>query len=137
MCCYQQDNYTALHIAVESGKPAVVETLLGYGADLHVRGGKLRETPLHIASRVRDGDRCALMLLKSGGGPNLATDDGQTPVHVASKNGNLQTLILLLEDGGDAMYKSHVGLFNILNENLQQNINSLKCIEENNKKLQF
>lgn len=137
MCCYQQDNYTALHIAVESGKPAVVETLLGYGADLHVRGGKLRETPLHISSRVRDGDRCALMLLKSGGGPNLATDDGQTPVHVAAKNGNLQTLILLLEDGGDAMYKSHVGLFNILNENLQQNINSLKCIEENNKKLQF
>lgn len=103
-----KDNYTALHIAVESGKPAVVETLLGYGADLHVRGGKLRETPLHIASRVKDGDRCALMLLKSGAGPNLATDDGQTPVHVASRNGNVQTLILLLEDGGDAMFKSHV-----------------------------
>lgn len=100
-----------MHIAVESGKPAVVETLLGYGADLHVRGGKLRETPLHIASRVKDGDRCALMLLKSGGGPNLATDDGQTPVHVAAKNGNLQTLILLLEDGGDAMWKSNVSIF--------------------------
>lgn len=35
---YLQDNYTALHIAVESCKPAVVETLLGYGADVHVRG---------------------------------------------------------------------------------------------------
>lgn len=93
---------------MESCKPAVVETLLGCGADLHVRGGKLRETPLHIAARVKDGDRCALMLLKSGGGPNLTTDDGQTPVHVASKNGNLQTLVLLLEDGGDAMYKSNV-----------------------------
>lgn len=77
---------------------------------MHVRGGKLRETPLHIASRVKDGDRCALMLLKSGGGPNLATDDGQTPVHVASKNGNVQTLILLLEDGGDAMFKSNVSI---------------------------
>jgi hypothetical protein len=33
-----QDNYTALHIAVESAKPAVVETLLGYGADVHVTG---------------------------------------------------------------------------------------------------
>lgn len=114
-----QDNYTALHIAVESCKPAVVETLLGYGADVHVRGedyylgnlcrlicclfkgGHLRETPLHIAARVKDGEKCALMLLKSGAGPNLATDDGQTPVHVAAKHGNLQTLLLLLEDGGD------------------------------------
>lgn len=33
-----QENYTALHIAVESAKPAVVETLLGYGADVHIRG---------------------------------------------------------------------------------------------------
>lgn len=84
---------------------------MGYGADLHIRGGKNKETPLHIASRVKDGDQCALMLLKSGAGPNLATDDGQTPVHIASKTGNLQTLILLLEDGGDAMYKSNVSAY--------------------------
>ncbi|XP_043250048.1 serine/threonine-protein phosphatase 6 regulatory ankyrin repeat subunit A-like isoform X6 [Colletes gigas] len=103
------DNYTALHIAVENAKPAVVETLLGYGAEVHVRGGKLRETPLHIAARVPDGDRCALMLLKSGAGPNLTTDDGQTPVHVAASHGNLATLLLLLEDGGDPMYKSKNG----------------------------
>ncbi|PBC29986.1 Ankyrin-1 [Apis cerana cerana] len=103
------DNYTALHIAVESAKPAVVETLLGYGAEVHVRGGKLRETPLHIAARVADGDRCALMLLKSGAGPNLTTDDGQTPVHVAASHGNLATLLLLLEDGGDPMCKSKNG----------------------------
>lgn len=75
-----------------------------------MRGGKLRETPLHIASRVKGGDACALMLLKSGAGPNLATDDGQTSVHIASKAGNLQTLILLLEDGGDAMFKSNVSI---------------------------
>lgn len=112
-CCTQvdvitNDNYTALHIAVESAKPAVVETLLGYGAEVHVRGGKLRETPLHIAARVPDGDRCALMLLKSGAGPNLTTDDGQTPVHVAASHGNLATLLLLLDDGGDPMFKSKV-----------------------------
>lgn len=98
------DNYTPLHIAVESGKPAVVETLLGFGADVHVRGGKMKETPLHIAARVKDGDRCALMLLKSGAAPNLATDDGETPVHVAAKHGNLQTLQLLLDDGGDPLF---------------------------------
>lgn len=93
---------------MESAKPAVVETLLGYGADVHVRGGRLRETPLHFAARVKDGDKCALMLLKSGAGPNLTTDDGQTPVHVAASNGNLETLKLLLEDGGDPLFKSNV-----------------------------
>ncbi|XP_021701891.1 serine/threonine-protein phosphatase 6 regulatory ankyrin repeat subunit B isoform X2 [Aedes aegypti] len=103
------DNYTALHIAVQSAKPAVVETLLGFGAEVHVRGGKLRETPLHIAARVADGDRCALMLLKSGAGANKTTDDGQTPVHVAAKYGNVQTLDLLLEDNGDPLIKSNVG----------------------------
>lgn len=108
-----QENYTALHIAVESGKPAVVETLLGHGADVHVRGGVLKETPLHIAARIKEGDRCALMLLKSGAGANHTTDDGQTPVHVAAKNGSLQTLELLLENGGDAMYKSKVLLLPI------------------------
>lgn len=103
-----QENHTALHIAVESAKPAVVETLLGFGADVHVRGGKYSETPLHIAARVKDGDRCALMLLKSGAGANLTTEDGRTPVHVSSRYGNLTTLTQLLEDGGDPLYKSQV-----------------------------
>ncbi|KAF5306177.1 hypothetical protein FQR65_LT07453 [Abscondita terminalis] len=100
------ENYTALHIAVEAGKPLVVETLLGYGADVHIQGGKLHETALHIAARVKDGDKCALMLLKSGAGPNITTDDGQTPVHVAAKYGNLHTLLLLLDDGGDPQFKN-------------------------------
>lgn len=68
----------------------------------------MRETPLHIAARVKDGDRCALMLLKSGAGPNIKTDDGQTPVHVAAKHGNLVTLMLLMDDGGDPLCKSKV-----------------------------
>lgn len=45
-----QDNYTPLHIAVESAKPAVVETLLGYGADVHVRG---LLTPLLLSACYR------------------------------------------------------------------------------------
>lgn len=48
------------------------------------------------------------MLLKSGAGPNIATDDGQTPVHVAARHGNLTTVDLLLADGGDPINKSNV-----------------------------
>lgn len=74
----------------------------------HCAGGKNKETPLHIAARVKDGEKCALMLLKSGAGPNLTTEDGQTPVHVAASTGNLATLLLLLDDGGDPLFKSKV-----------------------------
>ena len=38
MSDFFQDNYTALHIAVEGGKALVVETLLGYGAHVHIKG---------------------------------------------------------------------------------------------------
>lgn len=93
---------------MESAKPAVVETLLGFGADLHIQGGKLKETPLHLGSRVPDGDRCVLMLLKSGANPNIITENGETPVHVASRYGNVVTLDLLLDDMGDPLLKSHV-----------------------------
>lgn len=48
------------------------------------------------------------MLLKSGAGPNKATENGMTPVHVAAKYGNLEAMILLLEDGGDPLRKSKV-----------------------------
>lgn len=36
-----QDNYSALHIAVQYCKPLVVQTLLGYGAQVQLKGGKV------------------------------------------------------------------------------------------------
>jgi ankyrin repeat protein len=35
-----QDGFTALHLAVECGKPQVVQMLLGYGAQVEFKGGK-------------------------------------------------------------------------------------------------
>lgn len=36
-----KDGYTALHLAVEYGKPQVVQMLLGYGAQVEFKGGKV------------------------------------------------------------------------------------------------
>lgn len=88
----------------------MVETLLGFGADLHIQGGKLKETPLHLGARVPEGDRCVLMLLKSGANPNITTENGETPVHVAARYGNVAALDLLLDDMGDPLLKSHVNI---------------------------
>lgn len=54
------------------------------------------------------------MLLKSGAGPNLATEDGNSSVHVASRYGNLETLLYLLEDGGDPQLKNKVCKFKVV-----------------------
>ena len=57
---------TALHLAVQSGKPEVVEVLLGHGASIHLKSGKTGETPLHACARAKNGHECADLLIKSG-----------------------------------------------------------------------
>ena len=105
------DGLTPLHVAVEAGKSAVVECLLGNGADVHLKGGKQQETALHIAARIEEakGERCTKMLVQSGADPNLPMGDGRTAVHIASSNGNLAVLRSLLQNGGDAQISDKEG----------------------------
>ena len=87
--CMTGEKMSALHIAVESGQSRVVETLLGAGADVGLQGGKDKEKPLHIASRIEEarGEKCTKQLVKSGADPNAPTGDGRTAVHNAATNG--------------------------------------------------
>ncbi|CAI5438376.1 unnamed protein product [Caenorhabditis angaria] len=106
-----RDNYTALHVAVQSGKASVVETLLGSGADIHVKGGELGQTALHIAASLNGPESrdCAMMLLKSGGQPDVAQQDGETCLHIAARNGNKEIMRLLLDENADAQISSQIG----------------------------
>uniref|UniRef100_A0A158PNG3 ANK_REP_REGION domain-containing protein n=1 Tax=Anisakis simplex TaxID=6269 RepID=A0A158PNG3_ANISI len=106
-----RDNYTALHVAVQSGRASVVETLLGFGADVHLEGGRLGETALHIAASLttEDATQCAIMLLKSGAQPNVTTKDGETPLHIASRNPLPSMIRLLLSEGADPKLTSLKG----------------------------
>ncbi|EJW72464.1 ankyrin [Wuchereria bancrofti] len=105
-----RDNYTALHVAVQAGKASVVETLLGYGADVHVHGGAIGETALHIAASLTTDDaiECAVMLLKSGAQTNVTRNDGETPLHIAARNPLTGMIRLLLSEGADPKICSNV-----------------------------
>ena len=48
------------------------------------------------------------MLIKSGADVNSTREDGETAVHMAARNGNLETFKLLLDEGGDCRTQSNV-----------------------------
>ncbi|XP_050796459.1 serine/threonine-protein phosphatase 6 regulatory ankyrin repeat subunit B-like isoform X2 [Gopherus flavomarginatus] len=104
-----KDNYTALHIAAQHCKPLVVQTLLGFGAQVQLKGGKAQETPLHIAARIREGEKVAEMLLKSGADVNVEQENGETAMHVAARHGNLRMIKALIEEGGELTSQSKAG----------------------------
>ncbi|XP_072904092.1 transient receptor potential cation channel, subfamily N, member 1 [Hemitrygon akajei] len=104
-----KDCYTALHIAVQHCKPLVVQTLLGFGAQVQLKGGKAQETPLHIAAQVKDGEKVAVMLLKSGAEVNAGQENSETAMHLAARHGNLKMIQALIEEGGDLTWLSKAG----------------------------
>ncbi|XP_033121320.1 serine/threonine-protein phosphatase 6 regulatory ankyrin repeat subunit C-like isoform X2 [Anneissia japonica] len=104
-----KENYTALHVAVQHCKPLVVQTLLGYGAQVQLQGGTAMETPLHIAARIKEGEKVAEMLLKSGADVNAVMANGETAMHIAARFGQLKMIQALLEEGADPIYQSKNG----------------------------
>ncbi|XP_018122170.1 provisional ortholog of ankyrin repeat domain 52 L homeolog isoform X1 [Xenopus laevis] len=101
-----KDNYTALHIAAENCKPQVVQTLLGFGAQVQLKGGKAQETPLHVAARIKDGEKVAEMLIKSGADINVEQENGETAMHISAQHGNLKMITALIEEGGEPTWQS-------------------------------
>ena len=81
---------------------------------LNCTGGKWQETPLHLAARIADGEKCAEMLIKCGANVRARTEDGRTPLHVAARHGNTKVLTLLLQEDADPMDVAQVPFTSLL-----------------------
>ena len=77
-----QGGLTALHMAARQGSVESVEALLDGGADINQRSAGDRITPINIATLNGHFD-LANLLLDKGADPNLAEDNGVTPLYAA------------------------------------------------------
>ena len=95
---------TPLHNSLSRGHGKLSAVLLVEGADPSFADDAL-VTPMHLAASCGDVGMLALLLGyrkdTSGAGLDLQDAKGRTPVHVASANGHLSCLELLVKHGAD------------------------------------
>uniref|UniRef100_A0A671WI44 Ankyrin repeat and kinase domain containing 1 n=1 Tax=Sparus aurata TaxID=8175 RepID=A0A671WI44_SPAAU len=96
-----EDQWTALHFAVQNGDDRTVRLLLDKGAEADARE-KAGWTPLHLA--CQNGHETVVRLLLSRLSEEAVGEreaQGRTPLHLASAYGHLNIAKLLLSQGAD------------------------------------
>lgn len=96
---------TPLHHALGYGSPqSVIELLLAHGADINAISQF--GSPLHFA--VGQPDKVCL-LLSHGADVNVKGRNGNTPLHVAASNGDIDGARILLRNGADINVRNAEG----------------------------
>jgi ankyrin repeat protein len=91
------DQWTALHLAADSGHLDIVEELLRQ-PDISIdKLSSIQRTPLHI-SAIKGYTQIARALIGKGANPNLKDSDQCTPLHYASEFGRIETVEYLLTE---------------------------------------
>jgi ankyrin repeat protein len=91
-----------LHFAVQAGSKPAVEKLLSLGCSLDV-ANETGDTLLHLAAYAPDEKAVEMTkyLLELGVKANQPNSEGQTPLHRALANSNLELCKLLMDHGED------------------------------------
>src|SRR3569623_206620 len=98
---------TALDIAIQEGREAVVNTLLNRGADINQRNNN-EETALHMAER-RGDEMLVNTLLDRGTDNNQRNNNEETALHMAVRRGDAMLVNTLLDSGTDIHQRNNTG----------------------------
>ena len=101
------DGDSALHAAAETGRLNYMDFIISRGANLNARNDTGVTPVLKAIRPMEHGDASALQaLLSAGASPNLASYDGEFPLHLAATHGELEMVRLLTEAGAhtDALH---------------------------------
>ena len=100
---------SALHIAAELGHTKLVNLLLDFNADVHVRTA-YGETPLHGVRLFIKDPQVVEALLDRGADINAVTTFGSTPLHAATLQGSTDITRLLIRHGANLNQANKRGL---------------------------
>ena len=93
------DDYTALHVAVGEDDAEMVALLLDHGADINARTYMLESyTPLILAAEM-DAASCAAVLLQRGADSQVENSNGYNALEVALNLCKVDTVAVLLKHG--------------------------------------
>ena len=91
--------FTALHRAASFNRTNVIKRLLHEGADVNRQNRYGEDTPLHLAARYNKTEAVRL-LLDNGADINLKNDFNKTPLDVATKGSEVESLLLQVQQSG-------------------------------------
>lgn len=101
-------NKTFLHYAVEAGDYEIVSFLVAKDVLLSQKGGEFYATALQEA--IYYGyPRIAHFLIEQGSPLNIQDNNGDTALHLAARNGDLDIIITLLKYGANKGIVNHSG----------------------------
>ena len=106
-----KDHETPLHVAAYTLDLESVQFLLDNGADVHAEGGQ-GQTPFHRVFEspyYSESSNVAKLLVKHGANVNSRKKDCETPLHLASCKGRLESVRFLLDYGEDVDAKNSGG----------------------------
>jgi ankyrin repeat protein len=95
------EQWTPLHLASVSMSPGAASALIKAGANIHARS-VFGATPLHLAVHsvvTKASLETVRVLISAGADPNVADQDGRTPMRKARVGGHSELLKILDERG--------------------------------------
>ena len=87
---------TALRKATRFNRTDVIKRLVDEGADVNRQDRWYKDTPLHMAALYNNTEAVRL-LLDNGADINLINNGNKTPLHVALKGSEIESLLLQLQ----------------------------------------
>ncbi len=107
---YGDDGSTPYYVACQNGHHKIVKLLFEAGADTNIiyNNNNNNQTPLYIACYNRHFKTVEIILKYSKNNINNATSSGSFPLFEASKNGDLDIVMILINNGANILQKNFI-----------------------------